>query len=124
MGCSQFNFQESNCTQVDIGFDYFRTLTVTDDGGAVDLTDSIFIMVIKDALGGNVILTLNIVGDADTTGFYIADPETGLIDMQILEAENTPIPPGWYVYEMTVEDPFGHTGIFMQGSIQFSSRGF
>lgn len=124
MGCSQFNFQLSTCTQVDIGFDYFRILTVTDLGGIVNLTDFIFEMVIKDELGGNEILTLNIVGDDDTTGFYIPSPETGVLNMQILEPESTPIAPGWYVYEMTIQDPSGHTDIFMQGSIQFYQRGF
>ncbi len=124
MGCSQFNFQLSTCTQIDIGFDYSRALIVTDEDGAVDLTGSTFEMVIKDELGGNVILILPIVLDASTTGFYIPAPTTGIINMQITKEDSTLIAEKWYVYETVFTDSLGEEKIFMQGSIQFYQRGF
>ena len=124
MGCSQFNFQLSTCTQVDIGFDDVKTLTIKDESGPLDLTDYGLVMVIKDELGGSVILTLDIVGDDETTGFYIPSPESGMVIMLITDADSAPIPEGWYVYETTLTDPDGKKFIFMQGSIQFHTRGF
>ena len=124
MGCSQFNFQLSTCTQVDIGFDDIKTLTVTDDNGAVDLTGFGLVMTIKDKLDGTEILVLDIVGDDETTGFYIPDPATGIVNMLITATDSTPIAAGWYVYETVLTDPSGKKFIFMQGSIQFYKRGF
>jgi len=124
MGCSQFNFQLSTCTQVDIGFDFSRVLTVTDEGGIVDLTGSTLEMIIKDTLGGATIMTLPVVLDADTTGFYIPSPTTGIVNMQITAVDSGLIAEDWYVYETILTDSAGKIGIFMQGSIQFSTRDF
>ena len=124
MGCSQFNFQLSTCTQVDIGYDDVKVFTVTDDNGAVDLTGFGLVMIIKDNLGGSDILVLDIVGDDATTGLYIPDPATGIVNMLITEAVSALIAAGWYVYQTVLTDPSGKDFIFMQGSIQFYTRGF
>lgn len=79
--CNELNLQTGQkCTQVDIGFDYSKTITYTDNSGnAIDLTGFVLDGNIKDNLGGSVILALPEVGDDQTTGLYIADRTTGVL---------------------------------------------
>ena len=125
IGCSAFNFQTGTCTQVDIGFDFAKVLTYTDaDGTAIPLTDLVFQMLIKDELGGTVLLTLDEVGTNLLTGLYIPSPLSGVINIQITDTDTSTVPKGVYPYEITVTDADGKKDIFMQGSIQFFDRGF
>lgn len=125
MKCSLFNFQEgvcngkTVCTQVNIGYDYCPTLTVTDESKAiVDLTGADLVMTIY-ALDGSELLTLSIVGATATLGFYIPDPTSGVVNMQIPAASNTLIAEGSYKYITNLTDSGGKLTVFMQGSIQF-----
>lgn len=125
MGCSEFNFQTGTCTQVDKDFDFAKVLTYTDvNNDAVNITGFVFVMTIKAALGGATLLTLPIVGDNLTTGFYIPSPTTGVLNMQITDTDAGLIAEGVYPYEMTVVDTDSKVDIFMQGTIQFAERGF
>lgn len=125
MGCSEFNFQSNTCTQVDVGFDFTKVLTYTDiNGDAVNITGFVFVMTIKDNLSGATLLTLPIVGDNLTTGFYIPAPSSGVLNMQITDTDTALIAVGVYPYEMTVTDTDSKVDIFMQGTIQFFDRGF
>jgi len=123
--CNSFNFQSGTCTQVEKDFDFEKVLTYTDDNNdAVNITGLVFVMTIKDALAGTTLLTLPIVGDNLTTGFYIPSPTSGVLNMQITDTDVALIAEGVYPYEMTVVDGDSKVEIFMQGTIQFSERGF
>lgn len=125
MGCSEFDFQTSTCTQVDKGFDFSKVLTYKDSLGAViDLTNLTFLMTIKDGLGGSTLLVLSEVGDDVTTGLYIPSPISGIINIQITDDDTGSIAEGVYPYEITLTDSNGRVEIFMQGTIQFDDRGF
>lgn len=125
MACSTFNFETSaKCTQVDIGFDFSWALIYKDSSGAIDLTNFVVEGEIKDAAGGTSLIDLAIVGDDQTTGFYIPDPSSGVIQFQIKSEDNSGIEPGNYPYEIRIMTPNGDTEIFMQGFIQFYTRGF
>lgn len=123
--CSLFNFETITCTQADIGFDFTKILTFTDASGAViDITGETFVMTIKDVLSGSTLLTLSIVGDNLTTGFFIPSPTTGIINMQITDTDTGLIAAGFYPYETIRTDVDSKKTVFMQGNIQFFSRGF
>ena len=125
MGCSEFNFQTGTCTQVDKDFDFMKIMTVKDSAGViVDLTGLVFEFIIKDALGGSAILTLNHVLDNISTGLYIPNPASGVINIQIIKATAASIAAAVYPYEMTKTDTDSLETIFAQGTIQFSDRGF
>jgi len=120
--CSNFDFNNSTCTSVDIAFDYSRVLQFTDDSGAIDLTGFILAGNINDAIGGSSLLALAIVGNDQTTGFYIPDPTDGSIQF-IIKKEDV-LANGTYPYEFVLTNPSGDESIFMQGTIQFFDRGF
>jgi len=123
--CNLFNFQTGSCTQVDKDFDFEKVLTYTDsDNAAVNITGFVFVMTIKAALGGATLLTLPIVGDNTTTGFYIPSPTTGVLNMLITDTDTALTAAGVYPYEMTVVDTDSKEEIFMQGTIEFIDRGF
>ena len=123
--CSQFNFEDITCTQADIGFDFNKILTFKDaSGAAIDITGQTLVMIIKDELEGATLLTLSIVGDKLTTGFFIPSPTTGIINMQITDTDTNSIAVGLYPYETIRTDTDSKKTIFMQGNIQFSERGF
>lgn len=124
MGCGLFNFQATTCTQVDVGFDFTQVLSYTDTGGAVDITGMTFQLIVKDALAGSALLTLNHVGDDISTGLYIADPSTGVIQVVIIDADTSGIAAGEYPYQMTKTLADGKISIFMQGTMGFVDRGF
>lgn len=125
INCNLFNFQTGTCTQVDKDFDFEKVLTYTDvNGDAINVTGFVFVMTIKAALGGATLLTLPIVGDNLTTGFYIPSPISGIINMQITDTDTALIAAGVYPYEMTVVDTDSKEEIFMQGTIEFVDRGF
>ena len=125
MGCNQFDFQTGTCTNVEKDFDFSKVLTYTDnDNLAVNITGFVFVMTIKAALAGATLLTLPIVGDNLTTGFYIPSPASGVLNMQITDTDVALIAAGVYPYEMTVTDADSKEEVFMQGTIQFAERGF
>ena len=125
INCNLFNFQTGTCTQVNKDFDFEKVLTYTDvNGDAINVTGFVFVMTIKAALGGATLLTLPIVGDNLTTGFYIPSPISGIINMQITDTDTALIAAGVYPYEMTVVDTDSKEEIFMQGTIEFVDRGF
>ncbi len=126
MGCSEFNFQSNTCTQVNIGFDFSKTLTYTDSNkAAINITGFDFVMTVKDELGGSTILTLPIVVTNLLTGFYIPSPSTGVLFMQISKADTAITGgAGVYPYEIVVTDPDTKENIYFQGTIEFFERGF
>jgi hypothetical protein len=125
MGCSEFDFQSSTCTQADIGFDFSKVLTYKDSLGAViDLTNLEFSMTIKDSLGGTTLLSLVEVGSISLTGMYIPSPTTGVINIQVTDTDTSSIAEGVYPYQIQVVDADDKVEIFMQGTIEFHSRGF
>jgi hypothetical protein len=125
MLCSEFNFQTGTCSQVTKDFDFEKVLTYTDSSGVViPITTDTFVMVIKDALDGSILLTLPEVGDNVTTGLYIPTPTSGVINIQITDTDVTALAVGIYPYEMTITDTDGKVDIFAQGTIQVIDRGF
>jgi len=124
MACSEFNFKVADCTNVDVGYHFTKDLSVSDSNGVTDLTNLEFVMVIKDRLDGTTLLTLNEVNDELTTGFYIPNPTTGLIQMIITDTDSTTVGGGYFPYEMIQTDALSHSEIFMQGNIQFFTRDF
>tara|TARA_B110000908_G_C10047712_1_gene354761 strand:+ start:118 stop:495 length:378 start_codon:yes stop_codon:yes gene_type:complete len=125
MGCSEFDFQVSTCTQVDIGFDFDKVLTYKDSlGVAIPLSSLEFSMTIKQSLGGTTLLSLVEVANNISTGLYIPAPSTGVINIQITDADTLLVDEGIYPYEIKVVDADAKVEIFMQGTIQFHSRGF
>jgi hypothetical protein len=125
MGCSEFNFLSGICQDVKKDFDYTRVFQYKDpDGNAIDLTGSDLNMTIKDTLGGTTLLSLAIVGSSSATGFYIPTPTDGTINMFITQADVTSVPAGDYVHEIIITNSAGKDEIFMQGTIQFTDRGF
>lgn len=124
-GCSEFNFQTGTCTQVDIGFDFEKVLTYKDGNkDVIDLTNLEFSMVVKDSVGGSVLLNLVEVANNISTGLYIPNPTTGVINIQITDVDTSSISAGVWPYEFTVTDNDSKIEIFMQGTIQFHDRGF
>lgn len=127
INCSLFNFQTGTCTQVNMGFDFSKTLTYTDpNNAAINITGFDFVMTVKDVLGGSTILTLPIVATNLLTGFYIPSPSTGVLFMQIAKADTAAITggAGVYPYEIVVTDPDTKENVYFQGTIQFYERGF
>lgn len=125
MQCSEFNYQTGTCTQVDKDFDFSKVLTYTDiNNDAINITGLVFVMTIKASLGGATLLTLPIVGDNLTTGFYIPSPISGVLNMLITDTDTGSIAAGVYPYEMTSTDTDSKVDIFMQGTIEFIDRGF
>lgn len=125
MSCSEFNFQTGTCTAVDKDFNFSKVMTVRDlDNIIVDLTGIVFQLVVKDSLGGLVLFTLDHVGDNLTTGLYIPNPSSGVINIQITQSDVASQAAGVYPYEMTKTDTDGLLTIFSQGTLQFSDRGF
>jgi hypothetical protein len=125
MSCSEFNFQTGTCTEVEKDFNFAKVMTVRDlDNVIVDLTGLTFQLVVKDTLAGSVLFTLDHVGDNLTTGLYIPNPSSGVINIQIIKADVTGQAAGVYPYEMTKTDTDGLLTIFSQGTLQFSNRGF
>lgn len=120
--CSNFDFNNSTCTSVDIAFDFSKVLLFSDEAGAIDLTGFGLVGVIKDAIGGSSLLALTIVGNDQTTGFYIPVLTDGSIQF-IIKKEDA-LASGTYPYEFTLTNPSGDDSIFMQGTIQFFDRGF
>jgi len=125
MSCNNFDFTIPNkCTQVNIGFDFSKTLTFTDnDGLPIDLTGYVLAGDIKVSLGGASIISLPEIGDDQTTGLYIPDRTTGVIFLQIKAADTVQTEFN-YPYEITITDPSTDIEVFMQGIIQFYERGF
>lgn len=124
--CNNFNFSEETdpCTNVKIGFNFSQSAEYQNNNTPIDITSDTFQMVIKDSLGGTILLTLNEVGDTMTTGLYIPMPALGLIFIQIMAADSLLVGEGIFPYEMTRTDPDGLLHIFMQGTIEFTNRGF
>ena len=86
MSCSEFNFQTGTCTEVEKDFNFAKVMTVRDlDNVIVDLTGLTFQLVVKDILAGSVLFTLDHVGDNLTTGLYIPNPSSGVINIQIIK---------------------------------------
>ena len=100
MGCSEFDFQTGTCSNVIIGKDYINILTFTDEAGAINLTGFDLTGQIKDTLSGSVLLSLSIVANDQTTGFYIPDPTNGIINFII--KKETVIASGVYPYEFVL----------------------
>lgn len=126
MACNSFDFQESSCSQVDLGFDWFSIqLDYTDESGAaIDLTGYDLNMEIKDVKGGTVILTLATISSSILTGLNIPTPANGQVSPQILAADTNLFTAGAYPFEITITNTLGHTEIWFAGSIQFSGGEF
>lgn len=125
MSCNNFDFFTGTCTQVDVGKDFEKVLTYTGPTDTpIDITGFDFNMTIKDKLGGTILLTLPTVGDNLTTGFFIPSPITGIINMQITQADTVLVGNGTFPYELIETDPDGKDFIFMQGTIQFFDKNF
>lgn len=123
--CNNFDYTESTqpCTNVNVGFDFSKTLTYENLGIPINITGFSFAMTIKDSIGGATLLSLPIVLNNTTTGLYIPDPTNGQIFVQITDADTTTIGAGVFPYEMIKTDPSSKISIFMQGTIQFIDRG-
>jgi hypothetical protein len=123
--CNQADLSFANsCTQVDVGFDWKKTLTYDTGGVANDVTGFVFVMTIKDENGGSTLLTLPIVGDNITTGIYIPDPTSGVLMLLITDTDSIAVGGGVYPYEIASTDTDGLISPFMQGTIQFLDRGY
>jgi len=122
--CNTFNFQQGTCSEVNLGFNFCKKLTYNDSSGAaIDLTGFTLSGLIKDDLGGNIIISLPEVSDNDTTGLYIPDRATGEIYLQIKSAD-TAQDVGQYPYQLVITDPNTDSTPFLIGTIQFYDRGF
>ena len=119
MGCSEFSFLKSTCTQVDSG-KFFSIQISPKAGNAIDLTGSVLVMTIKDD-DGNTILNLPIVGDDATTGLFIPIPSNGIFFIQIIESDSLPVADGTYKQEIIITSD-GRDEIFMVGLIEFKNR--
>ena len=125
MSCSPFDFSTRTKTNVYKNFDFIKVVTYKNpDKTLIDLTNLEFTMVIKDSLGGSTLLTLSEVGDAVTTGLYIATPANGEVRILIASADSTGITAGNYPYEITYTDSNSLRHPFMEGEIEFTERGF
>jgi len=126
MKCNTFNLSMDTdpCSNVKVGFYWSFTAFYNNGGIGVDISDDTFEMTIKDALGGSLLLTMPEVLDNETTGLYIPTPTDGKIYIQITEADTVIIGAGTFPYEMTRTDVDGLKTIFMQGTIQFTNRGY
>lgn len=124
MGCSEFHFQTGTCTAVNKDFDFIKVLQFSDDAGGIDLTGFNLTGDIKDALGGTSLLTLGIVVNDQTTGFFLPVVTDGSIQFIIKKEDAALIAAGVYPYEFILTNPSGDESIFMGGTIQFSDRGF
>ena len=124
--CNNFDYVSTTqpCTNVDVGFNFTKTIIYENDGTPIDITSFTFLMTIKDAIGGSTLLSLPIVGNNLTTGLYIPDPTNGQIIIQIMEADSITIGAGSFPYEMIMTNPSALDSIFMQGLIQFVDRGY
>lgn len=124
--CNSFDYTVATqpCTNVNVGFDFSKSITYSNDGTAIDITGFVFSMTVKDTIGGSTLLTLPIVGDILTTGLYIPTPETGEIFVQITDTDTIATGAGVFPYEMIITNPSGIISIFMQGTIQFIDRGY
>lgn len=119
--CGTLNLISSECLQVDIGFDYILDNTYTDNGDSpIDLTGASFIMDITDK-DDTLILQLLTVGTQFLTGIYITDAANGKYQIVIRDTENSSIPAGGYLYELTFISSGGLKSKFMKGSIEFSN---
>ena len=124
--CNSFDYTVSTqpCTNVNVGFNFSKSVTYSNEGTAINITGFVFAMTVKDTIGGPTLLTLPIVGDALTTGLYIPTPETGEIFVQITGIDTTATGAGVFPYEMIITNPSGLESIFMQGTMQFIDRGY
>ncbi len=124
--CNSFDYTVSTqpCTNVNVGFNFSKSITYANEGTAINITGFVFAMTVKDTIGGSTLLTLPIVGDALTTGLYIPTPETGEIFVQITGIDTTATGAGVFPYEMIITNPSGLESIFMQGTMQFIDRGY
>ena len=119
--CGTLNLISSECLQVDIDFDYILDNTYTDsDDAPINLTGASFIMDITDT-SGTVILQLLTVGTQFLTGIYITEAANGMYQIVIRDTENSVIPAGGYLYELTFISSGGLKSKFMKGSIEFSN---
>lgn len=120
MSCEEFHFSQSSCNNVFIGADFSREIRYKDSGGdPVDLTSSTLYMVIRDINSNVDLLTLGMVGDATTTGFYMPAPTTGVVYLQIREEQVAAFSQGECRYKITRTDASGDEHIFMYGIISF-----
>ena len=124
--CNSFDYTVSTqpCTNVDVGFNFSKSITYSNDGIPINITGVVFAMTIKASIGGATLLTLPIVTDNLTTGLYIPTPTNGGIFVQITGADSITIGAGVFPYEMIMTDTFSLETIFMQGTIQFIDRGY
>jgi len=125
MNCSKFDFFSETCTNINKGFDFIKSLTFKDSKEElIDLTNLTFTMIVKDSLGGSVLLTLTEVGDDTTTGIYIPNPSTGVLNLLITDTDSSSILAGKYPYEITYTQTNGLIFPFLIGEIEVSDRGF
>lgn len=124
--CNNFDYTTATqpCTNVNVGFNFTKTIIYENDGTPIDITSFSFSMNIKDAIGGTTLLSLPIVANISTTGLYIPTPSNGEILIQIMSADTITIGGGLFPYEMTITNPSGLESIFMQGAMQFIDRGY
>ena len=121
--CNEVNLWKQTCTQVNIGFKYTKSLKWAHEGEPIKLQGFIFTGEIKDSPGGLVLVDLPEVFDADSTGMFIDDPDSGIVFLQI-SATDTNLTAGKYPYEIIVTDPGGDAEIFLRGSIEFYTEDF
>lgn len=120
MTCEEFNFSQSSCNNVFVGADFSREIVYRDaNGDPINLAGQSFSMVIRDVNSISDLLTLSVVGDATTTGFYIPDPVSGVVYLQIREEQTTALGQGQRKYKITRTDASGDNHIFMYGIISF-----
>lgn len=126
MKCNEFNFEKSTdpCSNVKVGFSFAFTAFYNLFGVGIDISNDTFLMTIKTAAGGTLLLNMPEVSDNITTGLYIPTPTDGKIYIQIMEADTVIIGAGVWAYEMTKTDSDNLTTIHMEGTIEFLNRGF
>ena len=124
--CNSFDYTVSTqpCTNVNVGFNFSKSVTYSNEGTPINITGFVFAMTVKASIGGSTLLTLPIVTDNLTTGLYIPDPSTGEIFVQIIKADTISTGAGVFPYEMILINPSGLESIFMEGTIQFIDRGY
>ena len=77
---------------------------------------------IKDS-GGTTVQSLASVGDVTTTGIYIADASTGVVQLQVRIAELAAMGAGSYTYEVRVSDTDPAKEIFATGNFTIANNG-
>jgi len=121
--CKRFNFSNSKmqCTGINIDYTWSKSIQIKDkDGVPQDLTGYTIHFLIKKSKDGDVLFDLSEQANPFSTGIYIADPTTGLIQLKITDEDTATIAEGHYPYEFYKMSGSGEKYIDMYGYIHAS----